>query len=276
MTVLDLAAGEEIAAWPVARNPHEFAMAGATLYVSNYRSDRVTLLDRVSGATSLEQSTARRPHGLAVDSQNRVWYTTADGQIQRLGGEDPGATIAVGDTPHAIAIDPARDRAYVAVAGAGEVVAVDLAWGRVVGREKVGGGAESVALSADGSTIAVAAADARQVTVLRAESLSPLYTVRLPGRPVRVAITDDAVLASLAGRGALAIIDRASGSVRAMVALGRLPDGIAVDAEANVAYVTVTGDDIIAVVDLEQSAVVGTLPAGAGPSGLLWAPVPPQ
>ena len=40
-----------------------------------------------------------------------LWYTSVDGAIHTINGETGGAVIPVGDIPHAIEIDPVRDRA---------------------------------------------------------------------------------------------------------------------------------------------------------------------
>ena len=276
VTALDVASGEILARWPVAANPHEFALADQTLYVSNYRSDQLTALERGPEWHRVERATAVRPHGVALDSQGRVWYTSADGAIHAIAGAGMEVSIRVGETPHAIAIDPQTDRAYVAVAGDGEVAAVDLRTQRVVARRWVGAVAESVAVSRDGGTVVVAAAEAESVSALNGDDLSLRFAAALPGRPVHVALTEESVLVSLAGRDAVAILDRRSGARQAVLDVGRLPDGIAVDGDERFAYVAAAGSNHIAVIDLEQRAVVGWLPADDGPSGVLWAASLPE
>ena len=147
---------------------------------------------------------------------------------------------------------------------------VDLRTQRIVGRAPVGALPEAVALSADGRSIAVPAADGRTLTVLDTTTLNPRLTVALPGRPVRAAFAGAWILVSLQDQGSVAIIDSVTGELRALASVGPLPDGIAVDDAQHFAYVAVTGADQIAILDLDRMTVTGALPAGAGPSGLRW------
>ena len=252
-------------------NPHEIAVDGQTLYVSHYRADRVTALALPDGAGARQITTPPRPHGVAVDGAGRVWITTAtDGSIHRLRDQETDRRIALGETPHALVIDPRRDRSYVAVAGTGEVVAVDLSAGTVLARQAVGAVAEAIALSADGRRLAVASAGTNTVTVLDADPLTAVLQIFTPGRPVRVAFAGRWLLASLTDRAAVAVIDSESGEIAALFSVGRLPDGIAVDAGQRFAFVANTGDDSISAIDLERLTVIGILPTGDGPSGIVW------
>lgn len=271
VSAIDLESSARVAEWPVAANPHEFAMDGQTLYLSHYRADRVTALALPKGGIARQIITPPRPHGVAVDGTGRVWITTAtDGSIHRLSDQEADRRIAVGETPHALVIDPRRDRAYVAVAGAGEVAAVDLAAGAVLARQAVGAVAEAIALSADGRRLAVASAGTNTVTVLDADPLTARLQISTPGRPVRVAFAGSWLLASLTDREAVAVTDSESGEIAALISVGRLPDGIAVDAAQRFAFVANTGDDSVSVIDLERLTMIGALPTGDGPSGIVW------
>ena len=142
----------------------------------------------------------------------------------------------------------------------------------MIARRLVGAGAESVALSADGRTLAVAAVEAERVTLLDAPTLRVRHSVALPGRSVRVALTSRWALVSLAARNAVAVLNMRNGRVRAVIDVGAYPDGIAVDEDERYAYIATSGGDGVAVVDLARLERIATLPAAGGPSGLLWAP----
>ena len=271
VTVVDVARGTVVARWAQAPTPHEFAAGAGRLWVSHYRGDLVTGLDPWSGAVLSTVAAGPRPHGLALDGEGAVWVTTADGAIERLGaGGGTGERILVGETPHALVIDGERGRAYVALAGEGAVAAVDLRRGVVVARRAVGALAESIALSADGRTVFVAAADAGRVTALRAQGLVEQWRRALPGRPVRVVAAGERVLVSLAWSGELALLAAESGAVQGVLAVGRLADGIALDASGGYAFVATAGEDTVAMVDLGERRVLAQLPAGQGPSGVFW------
>ena len=267
---IDVARGRLVAQETVARNPHELVGHDGMLYATNYRSDRVTSLALDGSGAGAEIATPGRPHGIAVDGSGRIWVTSADGALHRLGPDGIDRSIAVGTTPHALTID--GQIAYVALAGDGAVAAFDLDRGVRLARAEVGPIAESIALSADGGLLAVPAAAADRVTLLRSMDLQQIWSVALPGQPVRVAFAGDRVLVSLARHGTLAILDVMDGALLASVAVGPLPDGVAVDASGRYAFVAAAGADYITVVDLANARAVAKLPAGDGPSGLLWQP----
>ncbi|HKU66965.1 MAG TPA: YncE family protein [Candidatus Baltobacteraceae bacterium] len=56
------------------------------------------------------------------------------------------------------------------------------------------------------------------------------------------------------------------------IALGKHPAHVVVDAANRFAYVTVTGEDAVKVVDLHRKAVAATIPAGKMPHGLRMSP----
>ena len=268
LIAIDVAAGVVRDRWPMAASPNEVARTDSgRVWVSNYFSEHLSELDPASGAIQTRPTTPR-PHGLALDGAGAVWYTAAGGTIAALGS---ATAIAVGDTPHALAIDTTRGRAYVAVARSGTIVAVDLVASAVVAEATVGAITESLALSPDGGTLVAAAADAGVIALFDAPALRERVRVTVDSRPVRVALTPTLVLASLAN-GEVAIFARPDLRPLGRVAVGRLPDGIAVDAAARFAYVSNAGEASISVIDLARLAVVATLPADDGPSGIVWTP----
>jgi len=52
--------------------------------------------------------------------------------------------------------------------------------------------------------------------------------------------------------------------------LGREPAGILVTPDGERAYVAVTGDDNVAIVDLKSLELTGRLTTGTGPDGMAW------
>ncbi|PZC41743.1 MAG: DNA-binding beta-propeller fold protein YncE [Chloroflexi bacterium] len=269
VTLVDVASATVIGRWETPGNPHEFAYDGDRIFWSNYRSRQISTLWRAGGGPAVTQPAGGpRAHGLAVDGAGVLWWTTADGYLRSSGG----AAIRVGATPHAVAIDAATGRAYVAEAGDGAIAVVDLETERVRDRAPAGALAESIALDASGTRVVVAAADAGRVTLFAAESLEERWRVALTGRPVRVVIAGERVLVSLALSGELAVLNLADGALIARVAVGRLPDGIATDGSGRYAFVATAGDGAVTIVEVARGTVVGALPAGEGPSGLLWRP----
>jgi YVTN family beta-propeller protein len=137
----------------------------------------------------------------------------------------------------------------------------------------VGATPESLDVSPDGATVAVANARSGDVSLIDRERLVERARVPLPGSPVRVRYHPDGRLlaVSLANVGQVALLDR-DGAVKALVPVGNRPDGLAFSPNGRLLYVALTGDNRVAVVDVAARRVVRALPAGDGPSGLLLVP----
>jgi len=79
------------------------------------------------------------------------------------------------------------------------------------------------------------------------------------------------VLISDLGNGDLIVVDAASRKEVKRVSLGRGASGILIAPNGSGAYVAVSPDSNIAVVDLKTFSVTGRIATGKGPDGLAWA-----
>jgi YVTN family beta-propeller protein len=78
------------------------------------------------------------------------------------------------------------------------------------------------------------------------------------------------VLISDLDAGELVVVDaRARGEVKRLP-LGRSPEGILVEPGGARAYVAVTGDNVVAVVNLKTLQVIGRIETGTGSDGMAW------
>jgi YVTN family beta-propeller protein len=73
------------------------------------------------------------------------------------------------------------------------------------------------------------------------------------------------------GTGDLLVLDARSRRERRRIHLGRGAAGILIPGDGGRAYVAVSPDDAVAVVDLGTLCVVGRIPTGRGPDGMAWA-----
>jgi len=108
---------------------------------------------------------------------------TFDRRSGRVAGVTP-----VGRRPVGIAVDGARRRAYVAVAGDDALVAIDLEQGVVLLRRPLRGGDEPVdlALTPDGATLLVANEGSSSVSFVDAQGLSESSRITVGEAPVAV------------------------------------------------------------------------------------------
>jgi YVTN family beta-propeller protein len=70
--------------------------------------------------------------------------------------------------------------------------------------------------------------------------------------------------------GDLVVLERATRKELKKIKLGRQPAGILVTPDSAKAYVAVTGDDNVAVIDLKTLDLADRLKTGSGPDGMAW------
>ena len=91
-------------------------------------------------------------------------------------------------------------------------------------------------------------------------------------RSNRLKFTPDGrlVLISDLDAGELVVLERATRKELKRIKLGRQPAGILIEPDSSRAYVAVTGDDNVAVVDLKGLDLTGRIQTGKGPDGMAW------
>ncbi len=272
VSVIALADGRERARLPVAFNPHELAVAGDALLVTNYRSGAVTRLS-LPDLAATPIALGGEPHGVAVVGSLAVVTLGRAAEVALLDLADDRvcATVPTGGEPHMAAAW--GDRVYVADASGSALLEIDPTTAALTRRVAVGATPESLDVSPDGDTIAVANARSGDVSLIDRERFVERARVPLPGAPVRVRYRPDGRLlaVSLTDAGQVALLDR-TGAVTVLIPVGNRPDGLAFSPDGRLLYVALTGENRVAVVDVAARRVLRALPAGDGPSGLLLVP----
>jgi YVTN family beta-propeller protein len=101
-------------------------------------------------------------------------------------------------------------------------------------------------------------------------SFSPVFSVYVPSTP------PSGLVGYVTNRGdnTVTVFDKKSGEVRGMIATGRGPEAIALDQKAGKAYVAISGEDKIDVLDVATERFVNTirLNVGDGPARLALTP----
>lgn len=302
VSVVDPAAGKELARLPTGHAPHEVAASpdGRVAVVTNYGTaqapgNTLTVLDleRLAPVATIDLGEQRRPHGITwIAGSDRVAVTTegsgtlciVDVAARRLVQAIPTGAR----TSHQVAVTPDGARAFVANIGSGSATAIDLASGTVLKQLPTGDGAEGIAVSPDGREVWVSNRAANTVTVLDARTLEVTATLPSAAFPIRVVFTPDGARALVSNAQSaelrvFAVRERAvEGAIPIKAPVTRereqvlafegsaLPIGVLADPDNRHAYVAAASADVVAVVDLAAKAVVRLIPVGKEPDGLAW------
>jgi YVTN family beta-propeller protein len=139
----------------------------------------------------------------------------------------------------------------------------------------VGRGPEGFDVSPDGKELWTAHMGDGRVSVMDLAAKKVVATIDAGARaPNRLKFTPDgklALVSEIAG-GGLVVLDTSARSVTKRVALGRGASGILIPPDGLHAYVALTGNNAVAVIDLKTLSEVGRLNTGSGPDGMAWLP----
>lgn len=177
-------------------------------------------------------------------------FLTAVLLISALIGPTAAATsvsawVGVGDAPYGIGVDAARERAYVANGGSGNVTVIDTATSQVLATVRVGGSPAMVAVDSARGRVYVSNFDTADIAVIDAATSTVIGTLAPGGLGLAVDGTRGLLYAT--GGSVLTVFDVVSGaSVATVSAGGGSWWGVALDASAGRLYLQ----------DLSRSAVV--------------------
>ena len=285
LAFVDPATGNVLSKVPTGDGPHEVVADAARAYVGNYGAQTpgstLSVIELASRkeVRRVDLGPLRRPHGMVV-AEGMVYFTA---EINRVVARyDPAAdrvdwVMGTGQAgTHMIAArgggaaffttNIGSDTVSVLARGAGP-----LAW--AVSTIAVGKGPEALDISPDGTELWVAHSRDGGVSVIDIGSRTVAHTLDLrTKRSNRLRFTPDGalVLISDLDAGELVVVDARARVEVKRLPLGRSPEGILVEPGGARAYVAVTGDNVVAVVDLKALQVVGRIETGAGPDGMAW------
>jgi DNA-binding beta-propeller fold protein YncE len=165
------------------RSPVDLVLTpdGKRLITANQTSNTISLVDLEAGIVLQELACGDRPAGLALSADGGTLLATAQygGEVYRYalseGGLEPLGRLCVGGEPVGVVIDPNGARAYVALESAGEVAVLDLAAWQVAARVPAGRWPRYLALSPDGSRLAVGASGDQAISVIDVGRRELLY-----------------------------------------------------------------------------------------------------
>jgi len=290
LAMVDLAKQQVVARVPAGEDPHEVVVSddGKTAYISNYgafanpqHTISVVDLGARKALPAIDLGTLRAPHGLAV--ANGKVYFTAEGS-KCIGRYDPAThaldwTLGIGqDRTHMLFVTGDASRIFTSNVNSGTISVLDRdksgdASGWIESAIRVGKGPEGFDVSPDGKELWAANSHDGTVSIIDVASKTVTQTVESHTKSVnRLKFTPDGkrVLMSDIGSGDLVVFDVAGRSEVKRINLGRGVAGIQIAPDGSAAYIAVSPDSNVAVVDLKTLSVTGRIATGKGPDGMAW------
>lgn len=287
LAIVDPATNQVVGRVPTGTGPHEVAVStdGKTAFVGDYGTQvpgsTISVIDLVGQKPlrTVNLGPLRRPHGMAF-ADGKLYFTCEVNKL--IGRYDPASTqvdwlMGTGqDGTHMVLVNKDATLIFTANIGSDSITVFErganpLAWRNTV--IPVGKGPEGIAISPDGKELWAAHSRDGGVSVIDVGSKKVVQTIPLgTKRSNRLKFTPDGktVLISDLDAGELLVLDAASRKQVRRVKMGRAPEGILITPDGTRAYVGVAGENHVAIVDLKNWSIIGTITTGNGPDGMAW------
>jgi YVTN family beta-propeller protein len=212
-----------------------------TLFVSNERSDNITLIDGESRTVVATVPVGKRPRGVQLSPDGSRVYVALSGS-PRLG---PG-------------VDPERAKSLKADKAADGIAMLERASLRMIRKLSVGSDPEQFALSRDGRTLFVSNEDEAAASCWEIESGRNIFRATVSDEPEGVGLhpTRNEVYITCEERGEVYALDAKSGATIAKWVVGGRPRTVAFSADGARAYVPLEGKAQVAIIDAAAHRVL--------------------
>jgi YVTN family beta-propeller protein len=286
LAIVDPATRKVLGRVPTGEGPHEVVVSGdgKLAFASNYGSSNpgnsISVIDLAARKElrRLDLGALRRPHGLDF-SEGKLYFTAESNKL--IGRYDPAANqidwlLGTGqNSTHMILVAPDGSQMFTANIGSNSITVIERAgvqnWNETV--IPVGKGPEGFDLSPDGKQIWTAHSQDGGVSVIDIATKRVIHTFSVQTkRSNRLKFTPDGrlVLITDLGAGDLVVLERATKKELKRIKMGNSPAGILIEPDSSRAYVAVTGDNNVAVIDLKTFDLTARISTGTGPDGMAW------
>lgn len=286
-SIIDVATGKTLAALPTGRGPHEVALSrdGRTAVVTDYGSgpgDRntLTVID-VPGkrvARTINLGEYRAPHGIvflpgdslvAVTSEasrHLVIVHVADGAVRKaIGTESAGS--------HMVGVTADGATGFTGNMGSHTVSQIDLRTGRLVKSSPVPNTPEAINVTPDGREVWVGSNATGRVSVLDPATGAVTTAAEGVSWPYRVLFSPDTrtVVIPDMNNNDVRFLERSSRKELGRIAFPAAgPQGITITPDGRYIFLSLSKEARIAVIDGRSRAVVGYIPSGETPDGVVY------
>jgi YVTN family beta-propeller protein len=268
-------------------SPHEAAAStdGKLGFVSNYGTAQqpgttltVISLESQKEIHRVDLGALRRPHGLYF-SGGKLYFTCEQSKV--IGRYDPATNqvdwiLGTGQgTTHMVMLSKDENTIFTANITGDSISIFNRAgatdWNQTV--VAVGKGPEGFDVAPDGAELWAANSRDGSVSIIDIASKRVKNTFNVQTkRSNRLKFTPDGklVLITDLDAGDLLILERATRKELKRMPVGKQPAGILMEPGGARAYVAVTGDNNVAVIDLKKLELEARIQTGTGPDGMAW------
>ncbi len=289
LAIIDPATNIIVGTAPTGDAPHEVAASsdGRFAYVTNYGpfqpdqpGNTLSVIDLATRKeTRVDVGPLRRPHGIEF-AGGKVYFTAElNKAIARLDPQSLKVDWLLGtgqNRTHMIVLAKGLNTMFTANIQSNSISMIERRAGPDEWTETVipvGKGPEGCDLSPDGKQFWAANSGDGTVSVIDVAAKRVVQTFDVgTKRSNRLKFTPDGklVLVSDLGKGDLVVINAASRKVVKRIHLGKSAAGILIVPDGSRAYVALSADGKVAIVDLKTLTVTGDIATGRGPDGMAW------
>ena len=287
LAIVDPATRQVAAKVRTGDGPHEVEVSsdGKLAFVSNYGAaapgNTISVIDVVAQKElhRLDLGVLRRPHGLYF-AGGKLYFTCETNKV--IGRYDPATNqvdwlLGTGlNGTHMVQLNKEMTQIYTANIGGNAIGIFDrtgaLDWTQTI--VPVGKGPEGFDVTPDGKEHWAAHSQDGGVSVINLFSKTVTHTFSVQTkRSNRLKFTPDGrlVLISDLAAGELLILERSTRKTLKRLPLGKQLAGILIQPDSTRAYVAATGDDNVAIIDLNTFDLINRITPGTGPDGMAWA-----
>src|SRR6184192_1707033 len=268
------------------------------VFVSNERSDDVTVIDGNRDEAVATFPVGKRPRGIhATPNGQRLFVTLsgsprmapgldenrapADKRADGLGVIDPAARKLidrwhVGSDPEQFAISRNGKFAFIANEDDASASTINLDSGQSRGQIKVSEEPEGVGVNPANGEVYVTCEEKGEVFAIDPDAQRVIAKIDTGGRPRSVAFLPDGSRAYVPCEnvGYVAVIDAKSHKLLSKIQLpmGSLPMGTAISGDGKELYVSTGRGNTVAVIDTRTNAISATIPVGNRAWGIALSP----
>jgi YVTN family beta-propeller protein len=216
-----------------ASDPYQLGFSPDTKWfvATSLRLDRIDVYDGKDYRLVHRLPAPTMPSHIGFSPDSSTAYITLQGTNNLiavdLASGKPLWTAPVGRQPAGVLVRPSGT-VLVAIMGSDHIAEIDPKDGKIIRRIQTGRGAHNFLLSPDGKVLYVSNRVAGSISSLDAETLAVTGTMAAPGGPDDMAWGADGQELWVTGRwrASVNVIDRAAGTLKATIPVGRSPHGI--------------------------------------------------